>query len=76
MGLLGRMAVLSLVFKGKLFFIREGYIYSWASQVALVKNPPANVGEIDPWSGRSAGGGDGNPLQYSHGRENPMDKAW
>ena len=32
---------------------------------------------FDPWSGRSPGGGNGNPLQYSHGRENPMDKgAW
>ena len=32
---------------------------------------------LNPWSGRSPGGGNGNPLQYSHGRENPMDKgAW
>ena len=29
-----------------------------------------------PWSGRSPGGGNGNPLQYSH-LENPMDgRAW
>ena len=43
------MVVLSLVFKDKLFFIRKGYIYiySWASQVALVvKNPHANIGGI------------------------------
>ena len=43
----------------------------WASQVALVvKNPPANSGDIReagliPGSGRSPGGGYGNPLQYS-----------
>ena len=40
----------------------------WASQVALdVKNPPANAGDIRdvcsiPGSGRSPGGGHGNPL--------------
>ena len=39
------------------------------SQVALVrKNSPAKVGDtrhgFDPWSGRSPGGGNGNPLQY------------
>ena len=53
-----------------------------ASRVALViKNPPANargarhVGMI-PGSGRSHGGGHGNPLQYSC-LENPMDSgAW
>ena len=43
----------------------------WASQVALVvNNPPANAGDIKdtgwvPGSGRSPGGGRGNPLQYS-----------
>ena len=42
-----------------------------ASQVALeVKNLPASVGNIRdegliPCSGRSPGGGHGNPLQYS-----------
>ena len=46
-----------------------------------VKNPPATVGdERDsgsiPGSGRSPGGGNGNPLQYSC-LENPMDRgAW
>ena len=46
---------------------------SWkrASQVALVlKKPPSNAGDIRcmgliPGSGRSPGGGHGNPLQYS-----------
>ena len=53
-----------------------------ASQVALVvKNLPANAGDIrdacsTPGSGSSAGGGHGNPLQYSC-LENPMDRsAW
>jgi len=53
-----------------------------ASQVALVvKNPPANAGDLRtagliPESGRSPGGGHGNPLQYSC-LENPIDRgAW
>ena len=48
---------------------------------SVVKNPPANTdatgdaGSI-PGSGRSSGGGNGNPLQYS-GQENSMDRwAW
>ena len=53
----------------------------WASQVApVVKNPPANAGDIVagsiPGLGRSPGGGHGNPLQYSY-LENLMDRgAW
>ena len=53
-----------------------------ASQVALVvKNPPASAGDPRdlgsiPGSGRSPGGGHGNPLQYSC-LENPMARgAW
>ena len=44
----------------------------------MVKNPPANAGEAGsiPGSGRSLGGGNGNPLQYSC-LENPLDRgAW
>ena len=55
---------------------------TWASQVALVvKNLPVNTGNAGhsssiPGSGRSHGGGNGNPLQYSC-LENPMDRgAW
>ena len=50
-----------------------------ASQVELVvENLPANAGEIRdsssiPGSGRSSGGGYGNPHQYSY-LENPVDK--
>ena len=54
----------------------------WASQVVLVvENPLANAGDIRAvgstlGSGRSPGGGPGNPPQYSR-LENPMDRgAW
>ena len=46
--------------------------------VQMVKNPPANTGHLGliPESGRSPGGGHGNPLQGSC-LENPMDRgAW
>ena len=47
----------------------------------MIKNMPANAGDIRdpgsvPESGRSPGGGNGSPLQYSC-QENPMDRgAW
>ena len=54
----------------------------WASQGELVvKNPLANAGDPRdtgsiPGSGRSPGGGHGNPLEYSC-LDNPMDRgAW
>ena len=48
---------------------------------AVVKNPPVNAGDARgmgsiPGLGRSLGGGNGNPLQYSC-LENSMDRgAW
>ena len=47
--------------------------------VLVVKNPPANAGDIRdagsvPGSGRSPGGGHGNPVQYSC-LENPVDRG-
>ena len=44
-----------------------------------VKNPSANAGDIldvgsIPGSGRTPGGGHGNPLQYFY-LENPMDRG-
>ena len=44
----------------------------------VVKNPPANAGDVRDkgsvsGSGRSPGGGHGSPLQYSC-LENPMDR--
>ena len=47
----------------------------------VVKNPHVNAGDVrdsgsTPRSGRSSGGGHGNPLQYSC-LEDPMDRgAW
>ena len=43
----------------------------------MAKNSPANTGDgLIPESGRSPGGGNGNPLQYSC-LENPMGRgAW
>ena len=45
----------------------------------MVKNPPANAGDAGdmgfvPGSGRSLGGGNGNPLQYSC-LDNPVDRG-
>ena len=45
----------------------------------MIKDPPANAGNRRdmgsiPGSGRSPGGGYGNPLQYSS-LENPMDRG-
>ena len=44
----------------------------------MIKNPPASAGDVRdagsiPGSGRSPGGGHGNPLQYFC-RENPIDR--
>ena len=57
-------------------------IASGASQVArVVRNLPANAGDrrdvgLTPGSGRSPGGGNGNPLQYSCLEYwNPMDRG-
>ena len=42
----------------------------------VVKNPPANAGDVGsiPGSGRTPAEGNGNPLQYSC-LENPMDRG-
>ena len=47
--------------------------------VLVVKNPPANAGDVRdtdsiPDSGRSPGEGNGNPLQYSC-LENPLGRG-
>ena len=47
--------------------------------ILMIKNPPANARDIRdtasiPGSGRSIGGGNGNPLQYSC-RGNSMGKG-
>ena len=70
----------SLVLRSKLLLFKLWCTSVWAFQVALVaKNPLANAGDRRdadsiPESGRSRGGGYGNPLQYSC-LENPMDRG-
>ena len=54
-------------------------VKSFFSGGAMVKNPPANVGDVRdvgwiPGSGRSPGGGNCNPLQYSC-LENTTDRS-
>ena len=57
------------------------YTYIRALHVLVVKNPPANAGDVRDTgsihgSGRSPGEGFGNPFQYAC-LENPMDRgAW
>ena len=70
------------VFVGKIFC--PAHIGIYRLQVAgfsmdftgssVVKNPPANAGDVSstPKLGRSLGEGNGNPFQYSY-LENPMD---
>ena len=43
---------------------------------SVIKNPSANAEDagLIPGSGRSPGGGNGNPLQYSF-MENPIDRG-
>ena len=49
------------------------HLYQGFPGGSVVKNPPTNAGDavLIPESGRSPGGGNGNPLQYS-GLENSM----
>ena len=54
------------------------YVFYHCTRGTVVKNPPASTGEPKdagsvPGSGRSPGGGNGNPLQYSF-LENSMDR--
>ena len=57
------------------------FFFLTSKVVPVVKNPPANTGDIrnmgsTPGLGRSPGGGHGNSLQYSC-LENPIDRgAW
>ena len=80
--------LLSLLIHWCLWTILWNKIFTWAlqdtraSQVeVVVKNPPTNAGDIRDMgsilgSGRSPGGGHGNPFQYSC-LQNPMDRgAW
>ena len=76
----GRLKILDLKTYYKVTTKRV-YHWHWASQVALVvKYLPANAGEVRdtssiPWSRRSPGGGNGNPLQYSCLKESHGQKS-
>ena len=69
----------------KMFFIAFFFFFTFSTGSSLgfsggsaVKNPPANAGNMSPipGSGRSAGEGNGNPLQHSC-LGNPMNRgAW
>jgi len=68
-------------FRDQFSFVSCNVYTSWGtSQVALVvKNPPANAGDIIdmgsiPGSGRSPGGGNSNPFQYSY-LEDPKNRG-
>ena len=61
------------LFLGKEYLVLRGFPGG-----SVVKNSPTNEGDADliPGSGRSPGGGNSNPLQYSCWN-NPMDRgAW
>ena len=73
--------VVHIVVRG--LFSNSGLIMPspFSSALCVVKNLPADAEDVRdagsvPGSGRSPGGGHGNPLQYSC-LENPMDRgAW
>ena len=59
-------------------YFNNGYTGMGLPWRLMVKDPPANAGDVGwiPGSGRSPGEGNDNPLQYSC-LENPMDRgAW
>ena len=69
-----------VVFSGSfpLFLGKEYLVFRGFPGGSVVKNPPTNEGDAGfiPGSGRSPGGGNGNPFQYSC-LQNPMDReAW
>ena len=69
---------MAIVYLYEKVFINVIIMEEGFSSGSVVKNPPANAGDAGsiPGSGRSPGGGHGNPLQYSCW-ENPMDRgAW
>ena len=53
------------------------YTFSGFPGGSMVKNPPANAGDMGSisGSGRSTREGNGNPLQYSY-LGNPLDGNW
>ena len=82
-----RQILHQLIHKGSACFWKSAgtlFVFTWVQSFtgfpdgSAGKNPPANAGEagLIPGLGRSPGGGNGNPLQYSC-LGNPMDRgAW
>ena len=64
------------MFKVQIVFIIYAYTFMDFFGGSVVKNPPVHAGDVGsiPGSGRSLGGGNGNPLQYSC-LGNPMDRG-
>ena len=69
----------NMIFPRKILLFYNNIIILWGfPDDSAVKNLPANAGCLGsiPGLGRSPGGGNGNPLQYSY-LENPTDRrAW
>ena len=75
---LGGQVRLSLPLAGAQLRLKMNLFLSSLQVVLVVKNPPANAGDLRdagsiPGWGKSSGGGHGNPLHYSR-QENPMDR--
>ena len=72
MGIASTLGWYLLIGQGELVSSQSGGL----AGASVGKNPSANVGDAGfiPGLGRSPGGGNGNPLQYSY-LENPMDRG-
>ena len=75
---IGRAALCHFIYAHLTFFLMIVFLLGFSSG-SVVKNLPDNAGDIGavgliPGSGRSPGGGSGNPLQYSC-LANPRDRG-
>ena len=71
------------VFEGAYCFISQLFLADYIQAQgfpggSVVKNPPANAGGVGlmPGSGRSPGGGNANPFQYSCWENRMVRGAW
>ena len=70
------LETISILITGTTIYLSLAMSYNCFQGGSVVKNPPANEGDTGAiaGSGRSPGGGNSNPLQYSY-LGNPMDGA-
>ena len=70
------LETISILITGTTIYLSLAMSYNCFQGGSVVKNPPANEGDTGAitGSGRSPGGGNSNPLQYSY-LGNPMDRA-